>query len=312
MSATGLEERIRAVETRVSAAYGLSMTERLISLEYPPVQLRVQATGAGLPVIYVNGISAPGMGFAPLVAQLPGHRHLLLDLPGHGLAPPYRWQGRSLRELAVQVLTRTVDELGLERAAVVGSSLGGLFTLWTAIDAPARLSRAVIVGAPATALPGTRVTASMAAMASPVRGRVAQLSMRLPSPRFVARAALADAIGTVAAQCMSDDLVDLHRLPLRLRGQAASYRALLRRLLNGPTPCPENVLTDEELASITTPLLFVWGEQEKFCSPELGRPSVAKVPRARLAVVPGGHNPWFDDVARTATPICAFLTAPEE
>ncbi|GAA5040347.1 pimeloyl-ACP methyl ester carboxylesterase [Thermocatellispora tengchongensis] len=304
---TRLTERIRAAERRVSATYGLTMTEHTIVLEDPPVRLRALATGSGTPVIHVNGISAPAMGFAPLVAQLPGYRHLLLDLPGHNLAAPYHWRDRPLRDLAVGVLTRTLDALGVPQAAFVGSSLGGLFTLWTAIDAPARLPRAAIVGAPATALPGTRGTAAMAAMTSAVRGPLTQWSMRLPSPRFVARAALAEAIGTGAAHGMSGDLLDLHRLPLRLPGRAASYRALLRRLMRGRAPRPENVLTDAELAGITVPLLFVWGEQDVFCPPRTGGPSVAKIPQAHLTVVPGGHSPWLDDAGRTAAPIRSFL-----
>lgn len=305
--ATRLEERIRATERRVAATYGLTMTERLIALEDPPVRLRALTTGSGTPVIHVNGLSVPAMGFTPLIARLPGYRHILLDLPGHSLAQPYHWQDRPVRDLAVRVLTGALDALGLPQAAFVGSSLGGLFTLWTAIDAPARISRAALVGTPATALPGIRGTAAMATLTSPVRGPLVQWSMRLPSPRAVARAALAEAIGTGAAHDMSNDLLDLHRLPLRLPGQAASYRALLCRLMHGRTACRENVLTDTELAGVKTPLLFVWGEQDVFCSPQQGRPSVAKVPQARLETVPGGHNPWLDDAARCAEPVRSLL-----
>ncbi|MCM6778874.1 alpha/beta hydrolase [Nocardia sp. CDC159] len=303
-----LERRIRAAERRVADACGLRLTECVVALERPSVRLRVLAAGAGEPVLYINGISTPAMGFAPLAARLPGYRHLLVDLPGHGLASAYHWHGPPLRQLATEVLTGTLDRLGLARASVVGSSLGGLFTLWTALDAPARLSRAVIVGAPATALPGTRGTASMAALTSPVWGRVQQQLMRLPSPCFVARAALAEAIGMDAARGMSDELLDLHRLPLRLPGKAASYRKLLCRLMNGRNPRPENVLSEAELTGITTPLLFVWGEQDSFCAPQRGRRSVEQIPAAELAVVPGGHNPWLDDAPACAAPIDGFLT----
>ncbi|MET9319507.1 alpha/beta hydrolase [Streptomyces sp. NPDC003038] len=306
--ATRLEKRIRAAEGRVAATYGLTITEHPLVLDDPPVGVRLLTTGAGTPVIYINGISAPAMGFAPLIAQLPGYRHIVIDLPGHSLAPPYRWDGRPVRDLAVRVLTGALDALGLQQAAFVGSSLGGLFTLWMAIDAPARLSRAVIFGAPATALPGMRGTNSMAAMTSAVRGPAAQGSIRLPSPRFVARAALAEALGAGTAYGMSPDLLDLHRLPLRLPGQAASYRALLRRLMHGHAPRRENVLTDTELAGITAPLLFVWGDQDVFCSPLRGRPSVAKIPQAHMAVVPAGHNPWLEDAARCATLVRSLLT----
>ncbi|MFD6392204.1 alpha/beta fold hydrolase [Nocardia sp. NPDC060259] len=303
----GLEHRIRAAEQRVADTYGLTTTERLVTLRDPSVQVRVLTTGSGDPVVHINGISAPVMGMAPLVAQLPGFLHILVDLPGHSLAPPYSWQGRTVRELAMGVLTGTLDALEVEQAAFVGSSLGGLFTLWATLDAPDRLTRAAIVATPATALPGSRGIAEMASLTSPIRGGLDQRLMQLPSPRFVARFALTEAIGAPAARAMSDDLLDLHRLPLRLPGQAASYRALLCRLMRGRTPRPENVLTDDELARIDTPVLFVWGEHDVFSSPGQARPSVTRIPGARLVVVPGGHAPWFDDAARCAAPIAGFL-----
>ncbi|MFF2088133.1 alpha/beta fold hydrolase [Nocardia sp. NPDC058176] len=304
-----LETRIRAAEQRVADTFGLTLTEHSITLTAPEVGVRVLTTGSGEPMVHINGISAPAMGLAPLIARLPGYRHVLIDLPGHSLAPPYRWQSQTVRELAVAVVTGTLDALELDRARFVGSSLGGLFTLWTALDAPHRITRAALLGTPATALPGARGIAEMASLTSPVRGGLDQRLMQLPAPRLVARYALAEAIGADAARGMSEDLLDLHRLPLRLPGQAASYRALLCRLMRGRAPRPENVLTEAELARITRSLLFVWGEQDAFCSPAIGRRSVDRIPGAQLTVVAGGHNPWFDDAPRCANLVQDFMTA---
>lgn len=304
-----LQTWIRAAEHRVADTFGLTLTELPIPLRTPEVGVRVLTTGSGEPIVHINGISAPAMGLAPLIARLPGYRHVLIDLPGHSLAPPYRWQARTVRELAVDVVTGTLDALDLDQARFVGSSLGGLFTLWTALDAPDRISRAALLGTPATALPGARGIAEMASLTSPVRGGLDQRLMQMPTPRFVARYALAEAIGADAAHGMSEDLLDLHRLPLRLPGQAASYRALLGRLMRGRAPRPENVLTEAELARIAQPLLFVWGEQDVFCAPETGRRSIDRIPGAQLTVVAGGHNPWFDDAHRCASLVHDFMAA---
>ncbi|MFD4357568.1 alpha/beta fold hydrolase [Nocardia sp. NPDC058518] len=304
-----LERRIRAAEQRVADTYGLTISEHRFTLRDPSVQVRVLTAGSGEPVVHINGISAPAMGMAPLIAQLSGFRHILIDLPGHSLAPPFAWQGRTVRELATSVVTGTLDALAVDQAAFVGSSLGGLFTLWSALDAPERLTRAAIVATPATALPGMRGIAEMASLTSPLRGRIDEALMQMRSPRFVARFALTEALGAAATRAMSDDMLDLHRLPLRLPGQAASYRALLRRLMQGHTARPENVLTDDELARLETPLLFVLAEHDVFSSPDQARPSVTKIPGARLVVVPGGHGPWFDDAARCASPVREFLSS---
>ena len=111
-------------------------------------------------------------------------------------------------------------------------------------------------------------------------------------------------VGADGARSLSDDIVDLHLLSMRVPGQAASYRSLLRRLLVGRTPRPEHVLSDAELASFTVPLLFVWPEDDRFLAPAAGKPSVDKIPTARFVTTPGGLFAWFDDPDR-----CAALVA---
>src|SRR5207247_8235147 len=128
-------ERFRAVESRVRDAFDIRAVERWVDVKHPAVRVRVQEVGDGPPVVWANGISNPGMAFAPLVSRLPGCRHLVLDLPGHALAPPFRWQGAPVGALAVGVLTGVLAGLGIERAMFVGNSLGGLFTLRRALAA---------------------------------------------------------------------------------------------------------------------------------------------------------------------------------
>jgi 2-hydroxy-6-oxonona-2,4-dienedioate hydrolase len=300
----GIEARLRATEQRVAAANGLDVQERWVDIATPSVRARVLESGAGDPVLFINGISAPGIGMAPLAGRLPGRRHLLIDLPGHGLSPPYLWQGAPLREQAVNVVAGTLDGLGIDQVTLVGNSLGGLFSLWFALDRPARVARAVIVGQPAVAIAGSRGDLIMGMLTAPVIGRVATWMARLPQPRSLSRMGLREAAGAHAARLVSGDLVDVHVLPLRLPGQAASFRSLQRRLLHGRTPRPEHVLTDAELRSFTVPLLFVWPDDDRFLAPAVGKPSVDKIPGARFVTMPGGHFPWYDDPDQ-----CASLVA---
>ena len=295
---------MRAVEQRVAAANGLDVQERWVDVASPSVRVRVLESGRGDPVLFMNGISAPGIGMAPLAGRLPERRFLLVDLPGHGLSPPYLWLDGPVRKQAVNVIERVLDGLGIDQVSLVGNSLGGLFSLWFALDQPSRVARAVLVGQPAVAIAGARGNLTMGALTAPVLGRVAVWMARLPSPRLTGRLGLRDAAGAHAARSVSDEIVDLHLLALRLPGQAASFRSLLRRLLVGRTPRPENILTDAELASFTVPLLFVWPEDDRFLGPTAGKRSVDKIPTARFVTIPGGHFPWYDDPDR-----CAALVA---
>jgi pimeloyl-ACP methyl ester carboxylesterase len=300
----GVESRLRATEARIAAANGLDVQERWVDIASPPVRVRVLESGAGDPVLFINGISAPGIGMAPLAGRLPGHRHLLIDLPGHGLSPPYLWQGAPVREQAVNVIAGVLDGLDIDQVTLVGSALGGLFSLWFALDQPSRLARVVLVGQPAGAIAGARGDFGMGVFTAPVVGRAAAGMARLPMPRFVGRMGLRTPAGADAARSVSDDIVDLHLLSLRVPGQAASYRSLLRRLLVGRTPRPELILSDAELASFTVPLLFVWPEDDRFLAPAAGKPSVDKNPTARIVTTPGGLFAWYDDPDR-----CAALVA---
>ena len=60
---------------------------------------------------------------------------------------------------------------------------------------------------------------------------------------------------------------------------------------------------DSELARIQVPTMFYWGRDDPFLSPQQARPSVAKIPGARLHEVAGGHAPWFEDPVDCATRI---------
>jgi pimeloyl-ACP methyl ester carboxylesterase len=65
-------------------------------------------------------------------------------------------------------------------------------------------------------------------------------------------------------------------------------------------PRAESVLTSAELAAITAPALFILGSEDPYLSPAGARPSVDRIPGARLCEVPGGHAPWLADAGHVA------------
>ena len=102
-------------------------------------------------VVFVHGA-----GMDHTVWQLParwfawhGHSALAVDLPGHGRseAPAFG----SVPELALW-LGRVMDAAGVERAAIVGHSLGGAIALEAAAALPERVARIALLGT-AAAIP---------------------------------------------------------------------------------------------------------------------------------------------------------------
>lgn len=286
----------------------MTVDEQWVEVADPPVRVRVLGAGAGPPVVLVPGISAPAATWAPLVPHLRGRRAVAVDLPGQGLSPNFTWSGpRSLRDLATTILTGLLDDLGIEQAVIVANSLGGLFSLWLAHDRPDRVAGLALLGEPATALPGSRGSWAMGLLNAPAVGRLFQAGMGLPSPRFVQRRVMSVALGAHAAHSCPGVFLDVHVGATRLPGNAACFRSLLGRVLDGRAPRPENELTDGELAAIGAPVLFVWGDDDTFLSPDAGRASVDKLPDARLVVVAGGHEPWLDDPEGCGKLVTEFL-----
>jgi pimeloyl-ACP methyl ester carboxylesterase len=72
-------------------------------------------------------------------------------------------------------------------------------------------------------------------------------------------------------------------------------------------PRPESVLTSAELATITTPTMFIWGADDPYRSPQDARPSIEQIPIATLHEMPAGHGPWLVDPERTAELIHTHL-----
>jgi pimeloyl-ACP methyl ester carboxylesterase len=108
------------------------------------LSLHYEEHGAGEPLILLHGgIGAGEMFGAILPALAAGRRVVTVDLQGHGGTADI---DRPLRpELMADDIAALLDHLGLERADVMGYSLGGLVALRTAIQHPARVRRLVLV-----------------------------------------------------------------------------------------------------------------------------------------------------------------------
>ncbi len=113
------------------------------------VRIRYVERGAGAPVVLVHGFTADierawvDTGVLPDLAR--DHRVIALDLRGHGKSgKPH--DARAYHELALDVI-RLLDHLGVERAHMVGYSLGGIILAKLLTTHPARFRSAVLGGA---------------------------------------------------------------------------------------------------------------------------------------------------------------------
>jgi pimeloyl-ACP methyl ester carboxylesterase len=100
--------------------------------------------GEGEPLVLLHGGFGAGELLAPIIPALAaGRRVIAVDLQGHGRTADV---DRPLRpELMAGDIAVLIEHLGLERADVMGYSLGGLVALRTAIQHPDRVRRLVLV-----------------------------------------------------------------------------------------------------------------------------------------------------------------------
>ena len=113
--------------------------------------LSVSEAGAGDPVLLMHGLGATKVSFLPTVAALAGEfRTIAVDLPGFGdsvkpLRAPYD------PAYFARAMVALLDALELERAHLVGNSMGGRVTIEVGLRYPERVGR---IGLLAPSLPG--------------------------------------------------------------------------------------------------------------------------------------------------------------
>ena len=191
---------------------------------------------------------------------------------------------------------------------IVGSSGGGQWSLWLALDAPQRAHALAPMGMPAVCLPGFRPRANIRLTSAPGLG---PLLFALPSPNPKTTGKM---LSKADARLPDHpEIVEAYHGAMRLPGYGRSAAAIFRASMRlGGRARPTMVLSDAQLARITQPVLFVWGDQEPFGDPALARRAASQMPDARVEIVQGGwHHPWLADAPRVANLLRDFLVPHE-
>lgn len=303
MSARTIDREFVEAEARVFGKWSLKPRVRHVTLRTPAVTLRILEVGEGEPTLFLHGFSLCPAHFAPLIAGLPSRRSIAIDMPGHAASEAVDFTGVNLRSWFKDLLTSCLDELGIESVHIVGHSQGAMFGMWLALDAPERVRSLVAIGTPAVAL-GNQID-GLRFLARPLIGR---LILGMPKSRARYRDVLNRTIGANAVSAATEDLIRVTYLGTQRSGFGKTVQTYLREMFMGVDARPQRyALRDEELAAIRKPVLIVWGEDD------LSVPSIAElkqrstlIPNGRFEVVPGGHEPWLEDLDSTTRQIAKF------
>jgi pimeloyl-ACP methyl ester carboxylesterase len=259
------------------------------------------------PTILVHGGIADASVWALLARHVEGPV-VIPDRPGHGLSSPIDYTGRDYRAEAAEWLLRVADGLGAEQVNLVGNSMGGFFSVAFALAHPERVRRLVLAGAPAgldRPIPGFLRAWSLPVVGSLVSAMIA----RTTDPEAMRTRVMADL-------CAHPERIPVEALRVAIGASAqpgfhGSVRSMLRACLDlgGWRP---SLAIREPMASLRVPTLFVWGDRDSFAPPSSGQEIAARMPDARVHVLPGvGHLPQLDEPKALAAAFAPFLRAPQ-
>ena len=244
--------------------------------------------GSGPSVALIHGF---GLNRAMWRWQLPAlmqdFRVLTFDLLGHGeSAPP-----ASRPDLAMfsEQLLRLMDRCAIERAAVVGFSLGGMIARRFALDHPDRLSALAILHSAHDRTPAEREAVRRRMHHTREHGPAANVDSALErwfTPVF--RAADPETIALVRRWIAGNDACVYPRI----------YRVLAE----------DDAEIVDGLERIGCPTLVMTGEDDPGNTPAMSQAMAERIPGARLVILPGLRHMALAESPRTVgEPLCAFL-----
>jgi pimeloyl-ACP methyl ester carboxylesterase len=297
--------RFARIEETLWRHHGLTPTERFIELQRPRIRMRVLEVGTGATVLLVHGTVGPGSWPSLIQAMGGAGRFLVVDRPGWGGSEPLDYRRHDHRTVAADLLAGILDALRIQRATVIGGSIGNVWALSLAERDPSRVDRVVLLGG-GPLLQELRPPSFIRLIASPLGALV----VRLPVSRDRTRSILTDSGHgpSVADGRIPDEFLD-YRVSLSNDSTAMRLeRGLIRAVLDGPTWKDGFAFTDTDLRSIAAPTLMVFGTADNLGDEPTWRRFVGRLPNGRLETIAGaGHMPWFDEPAAVAGHIGQFM-----
>ena len=300
------EARYREAEATFWRTHGMDApAEHWVRLAATGTNVRVLEWGEGDPALFIHGGPNAASGWVSLVAHLEGFRCLLVDRPGTGLSDPFPLRTSNLPAVGARFVGDVLDGLGLERAHVVASSIGGHLALRSAAHAPERFGRMVQMACPAV-VPGDRMPPFMAGLRNPVTRRLATLFP--PNPKM--NASILRQIGHGAS-------LDAGRLPtgmdawyLEMQRHTDTMKSDLAAMASIVRDHESVRLSERDFRAVPVPTRFLWGADDTFGGEDVARRLVGWMPDAELTMIPdAGHLPWIDFPELIAAETAAFLHA---
>lgn len=261
------------------------------------VRIHYRDEGSGPPLVLIHANFASLLSWDDSVESLKNtHRVLRFDMTGHGLTGPDPSGDYSL-ERTVELTSRFVDALGLERFSIGGTSLGGTIALHYTAAHPERVEKLILLS------PGSLEGRSMQRAGRKVP-EWADILQYIAPPRAFARFMLTSRFGDPSK--VDDRLIDQWYEMWMREGQRAAILARLRSYSSADIVAVT--------AAISVPTLILWGEKNPQAPVEQAgelREMLSSAPEVTIITYPGiGHMAAEEAGPAVARDIQHWLAAP--
>jgi pimeloyl-ACP methyl ester carboxylesterase len=239
-------------------------------------------------VVLIHGLGLTRAVWQWMLPDLKKFRVLTYDLIGHGeTAPP---EGDpALKDLSDQ-LANLLDHLNIDKAAIVGFSLGGMVARRFAQDHRDRTTALVVLHSAHRRT--EKQQGAILYRVDQARDHGPEATVELALQRWY----------TEAAQATRPDLMDLTRCWV-LANKRDVYVKLYRILAHG---------VDEIVAPqppLTVPALVLTGDEDTGNNPDMSMAIAEEIPRARLVILKGlRHMALAEDPPAVNRPVVDFLS----
>ncbi|UVE16945.1 alpha/beta hydrolase [Pseudomonas sp. LS44] len=230
-------------------------------------------------------------------AFAPHYRIIRFDVPGFGLTGPAR-DGVYSAERMGRVFELLLDYLGVNKAVVAGSSLGGYIAWNFALAQPQRVEKLILIDPAGYSM--KKVPWMIASAALP--------GAPLLMPLWMPRALIAQGIKEVYGEPgrikpgVVDRYYDLSRRPGNRRAMMDIFRVLLDANRDDLPSTPARV------KALQMPTLLMWGERDRWISPKHVPLWQRDVPGIQIKTYPGvGHVPMEEIPEQSAADAMRFL-----
>ena len=260
-------------------------------------RLSTLEAGTGPALVAIHGLGATKVSFLTSVAALATRfRVIAIDLPGFGDSDKPLGASYDARFFARAVIG-LLDALELDRAHLMGNSLGGRVALEVALNDPGRVERLALL-CPSLAWRRQRTWAPVVRMMRPKLGLV-QMAPR-PFVEAVVHRLIPDAQEGWTAAGVDEFL----RAYLTPSGRAAFYAAARHIYLESPHGADGFW---PRLGELEPDALFVWGKRDRLVPAAFSRHVADALPHASQLELDCGHVPQIERPRLTHAAVAAFL-----